>query len=656
MPTYVENTFKYKVPAENVLTWDTFRGGLNVLLNDTEIGDNELAQSQNLQLIGKGIPTMRPGTDNLFLANLSVATGTVRIRGLKNIAFASGVSPVRELLAMTDDGFLVKKSGASYSMILGASFASGYNVEMAQLYNKVFIASPNDPFSFYSGVTIFPYVGVSRPTGVTATNLSGVSGTFTYSWRVAAVNAVGETLASEAIVLGNLPQDLTTTLVRLNWTTSSPSSGIRGYAVYGRDQGDERYITTVDNSSLRFDDDGNLPSSSLIFPPEADTTGGPKARYIIGHKDKLALAGLDSNPSRLMWSGGGVNVDKFAWQFGGGYVDIDKDSGDVITGIIDSFDSILVFKERSIWQVTLSAQLGIVIPTVKLLTRGAGCVAHRTIQAVENEVFFLSRGGIYTLGYESGILGVLRANEISTKVRPIFENILTARLGNCAAVYFNRKYRLSYPSGQQLYNDREMTFDRERLAWMGPNILSAGPAVYETYIDGNNMQHLIYGDSDDAWVSEISDSFTTDKGVKIETSLLTKRSAFKNPLTMKSITDLFGNFRSITGTINVDVYAENRDGEFSSVKSFTITNAQTSGTGWGFDRWGTARFGNTNGAGAAAASSDLTRRVRMPNPKVGRLAQIGITTSGNNANYQLIALQLFARELWQKTSPISWRV
>ena len=67
---------------------------------------------------------------------------------------------------------------------------------------------------------------------------------------------------------------------------------------------------------------------------------------------------------------------------GGGYVDIDKDSGDRITGLIEYQDTIVVFKERSVWQVTLSVSSGLVIPTVNqkkvlglTVKLGAGTIA-----------------------------------------------------------------------------------------------------------------------------------------------------------------------------------------------------------------------------------------------------------------------------------------
>lgn len=641
----------YKPPKTLQLDWNNFKGGVNTLLKQTEIKDNELAQADNLKLVGLGVPTKREGTADYFLTGASVATGTQQVRGLKGVLFASGVSGVNELLSVSDYGFLVKKSNASYSIIPGASYASGYPVEMVQIYNNVYITNGIDELTKYSGVTIYGFVELSKPTGVTATNLSGVSGTFTRSFRVSAFNPVGETIASDACLIPNMPQDPTTTTVRLNWTTSSPASSVAGYGVYGYDQGDERLITTLDASTLRYEYVGVPEPSMLVFPAAANTTAGPISKYVIAHKDKLVMGNLNGYPSRITWSGGGVNVDKFNWRYGGGYIDIDKDAGDHVTGLIEFQDTIIVFKERSVWQVTLATSGSLVIPTVKMLVRGVGAISHRTIKHVENDVFFLSRKGVFTLGNEPNYLNVLRTNELSARVRPIFSTLTTNQLEQACAVYQDNKYRLAYPSAGSTKNNKEIIYDRERLAWMGPNTYPAVPGVYEVYYDADNKENLVWGDVNDNMVSHFSLAYPNDKGVKIQTTLLTKKTAFKNPFKFKQVKNLYSNWRNVFGSPFVNIILETRDGAFASAQTFSITGS-TSGVGWGFDKWGTNKWGITAGAGSAAGSNDLAKRTRLN--KVGRTVQIEVTTTGANDRYELLAFQLEAVELGAGIIPSSW--
>lgn len=652
MPSFDIRESPYKPPKTVQLDWNNFKGGLNILLKQTEIKDNELAQADNLKLVGLGVPTKREGTANYFLTAPSVATGSQRVRGLKGVLFASGVSGVNELLSLSDYGILVKKSNASYTEIPGASYASGYNAEMVQAFNNVYIVNGSDVLTKYNGVTISSFISLSKPTGVTATNLSGVSGTFTRSFRISAFNAVGETIASDALLLVNLPQDLTTTLIRLNWTTSSPSSQVIGYGIYGYDQGDERFITTVDSSTLRYDYKGTPEPSNLVFPTAADSTGGPITKFIITHKDKLVVGNISAFPSRIMWSGGGTNIDKFNWRYGGGYVDIDKDSGDKITGLIDYQDSIVVFKERSIWQVTLAASGSLVIPTVKLVLRGVGAVSHRTIKPVENDVFFLSRRGIFSLGNEANyIANVLRTNELSAKIRPLFQTLSTSQLELTCAVYQDNKYRLSYPSSDSGVNSKEVIYDRERLAWMGPNTPPTPAGVYEVYYDGANKENLVWGDTNDNFVTEFSSAYSNDKGVKIQTILLTKKTAFEDPFRFKQVKTLFSNWRNVQGSPNVNILLETRDGAVGTAESFTIST-NNAGIGWGFDKWGTFKWGSSLGAGSSAGSNDLVKRTRLN--KVGRTVQVEVTTTGATDKYELLAFQIQAQELGPGLIPATW--
>lgn len=653
MPQFSFRENQYKAPKTIELDWNSFRGGLNTLLRQTEIKDNELAQANNLKLVGQGVPTKREGTSNYFLTAASVATGAQRVRGLKGVNFASGPSGVNELIALSDWGILVKKSGASYAVIPGYSYASGYNTEMVQAFNNVYIVNGLNSLTKYNGATIYPFIAISRPTSVTATNLSGVSGTFTRSFRVGAFSSVGETIASEPVTIINTPQDLTKTTIRLNWTASSPASQVTGYGIYGYDGGDERLITTVDASTNTYDYVGLPEPSQLVFPAAADTTAGPVAQFAITHKDKLVLGNVDGYPSRITWSGGGVNIDKFNWRYGGGYVDIDKDSGDIITGLIEFQDTIIVFKERSVWQVTLSASGELVIPTVKMIVRGIGCVASRTIKYVENDVFYLSRKGVYTLGNEANFLAsVLRTNELSAKVRPVFQTLSPSQLSGACAVYQDNKYRLAYSSSGMNVNDKEIIYDRERLAWMGPNTYPAAPGVYEVYYDNDGKEVLVWGDTNDNFVTDFSSAYSNDKGVKIQTALLTKKTSFGDAFKFKFVKDLFSNWRNVLGSPFVNVILESRDGAVGSAESFTIS-ASGAGVGWGFDRWGNTKWGNSAGAGSADVSNDLVRWTTING--LGRTAQLEITTTGNNDKYELLGLKITANEVGKAVVPSDWK-
>src|SRR5690242_4788832 len=113
IPKPVVKAYKTTKPIE--FNWDTFIGGLNTLLRPNEIAPTDLAQADNLVLIGKGVPTKRWGIAGYYAAG---ATGAVR--GISGFYKSDGTN---ELVSLTDEGVLAKKNGTSFTPITGVSWA-----------------------------------------------------------------------------------------------------------------------------------------------------------------------------------------------------------------------------------------------------------------------------------------------------------------------------------------------------------------------------------------------------------------------------------------------------------------------------------------------------------------------------------------------------
>lgn len=643
-PLPTANIRGYKPGKDITASWDGFRKGLNTLLRETELGKEELAQADNIMLVGSGIPTRRWGSADYYLAG---ATGAVR--GLKGYYKSSGTN---ELVSLTDSGMLTKMNGASYSILAGASWSSGYDAQMVQLNDNLYICNGVDTFKKYNGTTIGSFATLSIPSSLTATNLSGVSGTFTFSWRVSAENDVGETLASTPITLGNLPQDLAQTLVKIGWTTSSPASGVKGYVIYGRDAGNETFLSRVNSSSLTWEDDGTNEPAQLSETPTADSTGGPIAKYIIKQDNRLILGGLADKPSRVMFSGKGANSEKFHWSQGGGYIDIDVDGGDSITGLAMFQNKIIVFKEKSIWELSLgTVTIGnwtITNPVVTAITTSHGAVSAKTICAVENDVFFLTRNGVYVLGYEPNILNVIRTNEVSARVRPFFDGVSYSDLQNASAVYADKRYIISFPIIK-----KSIVYDRERLAWTGPWITPFGVRQWEVYYNSVGAQKWVAGDSTDSYVTQFNSGYSSDKGTAFTTILRTKKEDFGNWSIFKTIKDLFLNFRNVQGSVDVNIRTEDRSGNVLTTKNFAVTATSTN-AGFGADAWGGTVWGDSEEHGATTDINDLVRWTILN--KTARSIQLDVRTDDAGDNYELLGVRINARPQSTGSTPSAWKV
>ena len=647
MPIFGGTKSSYKPQRPVEFVWDTFKGGLNTLLRENEVAKDEVVQAENIVLKGKGIPTKRWGTALYHQAG----NVTGQARGLKGYYTSNGTV---ELLGLTDDGYLTIKSGASYSTLTGASWASGNNAYMTQLNDSVYIVNGQRELVRYSLPTLvgFPTIGLPAVTG--ATNLSNASGSTVKGYRVSAVSSVGETVASSTFELRSQPISLGGNAggtIRLFITPPSTASGIlQGMNVYGRDSGNERFVGFLPGNATVFNDDGSAIPSEFTYSPTADSTGGPLAKYIIRFQDRLVFAGLSGEPSKVLISGRVPNHEKFDLSFGGNYIEIEPDAGDDIIQLVGFSDRIVVFKERSIWQITLSSeQIGnffITTPNLKLITQSHGCIAPRSVVPVENDVFFLTRQGVNTLGYESGFaFDTLRSNELSVKIRPFFKNLTITQKQNAVAVYFDKKYIIAFPG-----LDKTMVFDRERLAWVGPWTLDA--SVYEVFYDSDNNEHLLYGHDDLVNVDEYSENFTDDKGSAISTILRTRQEDFGDWSLFKTIRNIFTQFKNITGSVSVDIRLEQRNGSVVSAKSATITPS-TGNSGWGADVWGTQLWGSSNSAGGGADAQQVIRWFNLN--KAARTMQMTFTTTSLGDNFELLGVRGDAKPIGSGFRPSSWR-
>ena len=624
-------------------------GGLNTLLRPNELNSSELAQADNLVLVGRGVPTKRWGTSTYFTGG---SVGSVR--GLKSFYKADGTN---ELLTITDEGFLRKRAGTSLASINGCSYASGANAFMTQLNDNIYIVNGVQTLTRYSSPTLVGFPTISVPALTGASNISNASGTSAKGYRLSAISQVGETLASSELEIDNQPVDLggdAGGVIRITWTGVSAASGIlQGYNIYGRDLGNETFLSSVDAKTTTFLDDGSNIPTLFTYPPTADSTGGPVAKYVVRFQDRLVYAGILGEPSKVLISGKVPNHEKFDVSFGGNFIRVEPDSGDNITGLGIFKDRIIIFKAHSVWQITLNiTQAGnffITEPTLQLITSSKGCIAPRSICMVENDIFFLSARGVHSLGYQIGFtFDQLRANEASAKIRPFFLALPVSQLQNATAVYYDFKYIISFPG-----SGKTMIYDVLRQAWMGPWTFDTN--VMEVYTDTNSVEHVLLGGYSDSKINETSASFVNDNGNPIQTILATKKEDFGDWSLFKTVKSIFTDMKNVSGSVVVNLVLEQRTGAAVIAKSFNVVPT-TGNSGWGSDVWGTALWGDT-GNKASSGNTDATDVIRWANiNQAARTIQITVKTVNSNDNYELLGIRGEAKLIGSGFRPSSWRV
>lgn len=234
------------------------------------------------------------------------------------------------------------------------------------------------------------------------------------------------------------------------------------------------------------------------------------------------------------------------------FVDIDKNDGDKITGLATFQDSVIIFKERSIHQMTFDSSG---TPSVALITRAMGCVSHKSIENAENDVFFLSRKGVYVLGNEPQFFSAIRTNELSARINPRIKLISEANLNLSTAIYFDTKYYLCVPEGGTTSNNMLWTYDRRYLAWARSKPSSFSAESFTVYIDSNNREKLVFTSSDSAKVFETTQAYN-DNDSAIDSYWQSK--AFDNgdfDIEKRWLyVDL--QFRQVSGSISITIYTD----------------------------------------------------------------------------------------------------
>lgn len=622
----------YKPKAGVKIEWDSFKDGYNALFRPTELKPTELAQADNVMLVGSGSPTGRWGTSTYFTAG---ATGSIIGLG----AYATGAS-ITEVLTVTDAGYVTKKNGTSYTVISGQSYPSGTSVRMTQLGGYTYLASKDVTFSQYNGNSIQVFATISPPTMVYATRVSGATGTSTYSWKAVTLSQDGnQTSPSPNIILGNLPSDLSTVTVYVGWTTASAAS-TSGTELYRGTPGDETFLTNVSSNTSSYVDVGD-PASESVLAPLVNQTGGVKSDVIAKIGDRLLVVPKD-DPSKLMISGRYPDQSKFSWANGGGYIYIDPTSGSAITSVASQLgsDKIIVTKEYSVYAVTLNTvNIGnyvILDPQYQPISVLTGCSNQDTMTSVENDQFYFGRKGLYVVGYEPNFLNLIRTNEISARIRPYLAGLSADDYKTACAFYVDNKYVLSFPLRKEC-----IVYDRERGCWLGVWKLPFGISKLLKMVDSSGTERWIVGSKDSNQVYTFEPSVYSDNGTTITKTVRTKKEFFNTWASLKTINFLYFLFRNITGQVTVNVLLEDRNGSTSVVKTFTISGSAIAGnTGWGIDTFGTQQWGQSGGE-VVVSTDEVKKWVTLF--KQGTIIQFEITTTSANSNFELLGIRATAQ-------------
>jgi hypothetical protein len=169
--------------------------------------------------------------------------------------------------------------------------------------------------------------------------------------------------------------------------------------------------------------------------------------------------GGGSYPARVWFSNLG---DPGTWTVGTDYFDVNTSDGQDITGISYLEDYLVLFKERSIWVMTggfpTEWKISSSNNNLTNVFQGIGCVSHKSIVQVGNDLWFMSRDGIRSLRRnqygETPEMGL-----VSGWIQTTIDGLNQTQLNKASAILYDKRVYFSFPSGSSTYPNLVMVAD-----------------------------------------------------------------------------------------------------------------------------------------------------------------------------------------------------
>lgn len=331
-----------------------------------------------------------------------------------------------------------------------------------------------------------------------------------------------------------------------------------------------RYAGSMSNADLRFITFQNLAyatgstESLIVWDGIAAgfslALGSPPAngKFICVWQNRVWIANTAAGKSRLHYSADGNGQD---WITLGaaGFIDINNDDGDEITGIFPLGNSLYVFKNRTVYVVTGTTPDNY-IPRPVILNRG--CVSPKSIVGMGGFIVYMSQYGLHSIAPD--VDGFL-----SEAIQFDIEDLSTAAKLTAAAGKSKDTYILAYDSDGDGNQDKAYVLDLRSGAWSWYTNVKAN--CFYTQDDGA----LLSGGSDLQIVRK-HDSGEDDEGVAIDMIWRSGKIGFDDFTAMKRLRDFFWNAKPISGkTLTTRLRV---DGVQVDTYDTSLTAHQTGGT------------------------------------------------------------------------------
>lgn len=608
---------------EFTLVIDKFGKGVMTLYDETRLPKEAVQSATNMYLDQDGVWTTRPGSTPYG------ATLTGPTDGACSFAKYNADGTVTTYIGVVDNGsFKTSQDGGAWTTVSGVTWTTGYPVTFKQDNSRVYIANGKDAMAYYDITlgTLGTFTSLSSPTALGATRTGLIAGSYNAYYKVTAINAIGETIAStEASVAGGINK------TRDNWTTATDSislawtppagSPIRYNIYYSDATGTEVWLDSSPTNS--YIDTGVATPNPYQEAPTVNTTGGP-AFGILALSDNRLWGGKDpAQPYRVSWAGTGQYKGYFNPYYGGGYIDLNKGGDERPESIVHFRDgkgndvtTVLTSNPNgagSTWHITLTTlTVDTLVIQVPQATQQQGSVGTRSPRATveyNNSIYFPSPKGFHSIGSRQSILNVLVTDELSGNIRPNVTAINNFYSAGICGFASNGRIYWSVPNGSTT-NNQTWVYDIERgsvwaLYW------SIGVKQMFEYTDSAGMIRLLAIPVTGTKLIQFTTGVSGDSGTAYATSLESGLLHWDDDHTSWAyIKRVYIELADPRGSINFNVSGTQKGKAFRSLGSITISDS-LSDNGWSTDQWGDFQWSDSNNITSSFNQASVKKYIRV---------------------------------------------
>ena len=329
-------------------------------------------------------------------------------------------------------------------------------------------------------------------------------------------------------------------------------------------------------------------------------TGLTKAKFVRTYNNYLffgnVVVGGVSYPSRIYFSA----IKSITSWDSADFIDISKEDGQQITGLKVMGDRLVIYKDRSIYNLffTGDADIPFILPGGGKANSSVGCLAPFSIVDIENYHVFLATDGIY-------IYDGLNSTKVSDKITTTLRGYNTALFNKSVAIAYRLKnrYMLALPnSGTQ--NNRIVVWDYFNNAFSIYSGMSVSTLANVMALGYDERPYFSDYSGYDYRLDTGSDDYPLKTQTAITSYFYTNWRSYDDLANQKGIPIVVVYFQINSGNLNFSYSYD-----FEDADTYTLSFPMTSG----FDKYGDAVYDVSSyaGSGGFFVRQDLIGRGRV---------------------------------------------